>query len=268
MHAHTSAHLPPAFPGWMPSLPTPSNRPGRRITPPSRGSRSGLQLQLLPLMDPPVLADEGDPRAAGIWVSEDMSFSGGARGLTRRHLALQGVLLRLGMLGGSEGMATNRSLRTLVSSELTHVHVSSRDFEHLAADFKPPGTDDGAPLGAAFIDESRDWLVLDAERGFTNDSPEPTPALLSALARLAELPYPVRRRLTSAGDSAESIETWRPLMLETARKLMRRSLGEPGVGLTERSAELARQLGPVPLIHWLLSDLPMPVPDLRCERAR
>ena len=86
-------------------------------------------------------------------------------------------------------------------------------------------------------------------------------------AHLAELPYPARRRLTPAGESIEDLETWRPLMLDTARKLMRRSLGEPGVGLTERAADLARQLGPAPLIHWLLSDLPMPVPELRCERA-
>jgi hypothetical protein len=249
-------------------MPTPSRRPGRGITPPSRGSRSGLQLRLLSLVDPPVLADEGDPRAAGVWVSEDMSVMGGAHGLTTRHLALQGVLLRLGMLGGTEGVATNRALRTLTSSDLTHVHVNSADFRHLAADFTPLGGDESTAVSVAFIDETRDWLVLDAERSFSSKHPEPTPALLAALARLAELPYPARRRLSNPGDSLENLETWRPLLLDTARKLMRRSLGEPGVGLTERAADLARQLGAVPLIHWLLSDLPMPVPELQCERSR
>jgi hypothetical protein len=268
MHAHTTTHLPSPFPGLMPSLPQPPRRPGRAITPPSRGSRPGLQLRMLSLVEPPVLVDDGDPRAAGVWVSEDMSVAGGATGLTKRHLALEGVLLRLSMLGGKDGLATNRMLRTLVGSELTHVHVSSSDFKYLAADFAPLGSDDPTPFSVAFIDESRDWLVLDAERAFTSQSPEPTPALLAALARLAELPYPARRRLATSGESLESLETWKPLMLETARKLMRRSLGEPGVGLSERAADLARQLGPAPLIHWLLSDLPMPVPDLRCERMR
>lgn len=271
MHAHTRTHthFPSPFPGLMPSLPQPPRRPGRGITPPSRGSRPGLQLRMLSLVEPPVLVDEGDP-AAGVWVSEDMSVAGGATGLTKRHLALQGVLLRLSMLGGSDGLATNRKLRTLVGSELTHVYVSSSDFQHLAADFVPLGCDEPAPVGAAFVDESRDWLVLDAERSFTSQSPEPTPALLASLARLAELPYPARRRLNTSGESVESLETWKPLMLETARKLMRRSLGEPGVGLSERAADLARQLGPAPLIHWLLSDLPMPMPasELRCERMR
>jgi hypothetical protein len=220
------------------------------------------------LVEPPVLLDEGDPRAAGIWVSEELSVSGGAQGLTRRHLALQGTLLRLGALGGDDGLATNRMLRTLVSSDLTHVHVSSADFHHLAADFAPLGAEEAAQASVAFVDESRDWLVIDAERGFGGAGPDPAPALLAALARVAELPYPARRRLAGPGDSLESLETWRPLMLETARKLMRRSLGEPGVSLTERAADLARHLGPVPLIHWLLSDLPMPVPELHCERAR
>jgi hypothetical protein len=267
MHAHTLTHFPSPFPGVMPPLPTPPRRPGRRITPPSRGSRSGPQLRLLSLVDPPVLMDEGDPRAAGIWVSEDMPVSGGTQGVTRRHLALQGTLLRLAMLGGSDGLATNRMLRTLVSSDLTHVHVSSADFQSLAADFAPLGSDEAAPASVAFVDESRDWLVLDAERSFTGQNPEPTPALLAALARVAELPYPARRRLAAPGESHESLETWRPLVLETARKLMRRSLGEPGVSLSDRAVDLARQLGPVPLVHWLLSDLPMPVPELRCERA-
>jgi hypothetical protein len=268
MHAHSPLQFPPRFPGMMPPVPTPSRRPGRGITPPSRGSRAGLQLRLLSLVDPPVMVDEGDPRAAGIWVSEDMSVAGGAHGLATRHLALQGVLLRLSMLGGSEGMATNRALRTLTSSDLTHVHLSSADFQHLAADFTPLGSDETAPVGVAFIDEARDWLVLDAERSFSSKHPEPTPALLAALARLAELPYPSRRRLATPGESLESLETWRPLLLDTARKLMRRSLGEPGVGLTERAADLARQLGPAPLIHWLLSDLPMPMPAIQCERTR
>lgn len=267
MHAHTHTHFPPPFPGLMPPLPQPPRRPGRGITPPSRGSRPGLQLRMLSLVDPPVLRDAGDPRAAGVWVSEDMSVAGGATGLTKRHLALQGVLLRLSMLGGSDGVATNRMLRTLVGSELTHVHVSSSDFRRLAADFVPLGSDDPAPADVAFIDESREWLVLDAERSFSSQSPQPTPALLAALARLAELPYPARRRLAAAGESGECLETWKPLMLETARKLMRRSLGEPGVGLSDRAADLARQLGPAPLIHWLLSDLPMPVPELRDLRA-
>ncbi|MGM9488024.1 hypothetical protein [Ideonella sp. YS5] len=268
MYAPTPTHFPPRFPGVMPPLPTTPRRPGRGITPPSRGSRTGLQLRLLSLVDPPVLADEGDPRAAGVWVSEDMSVAGGAHGLTTRHLALQGVLLRLSMLGGHEGLATNRALRTLTSSDLTHVHVSSSDFQHLAADFTPLGSDEVAPISVAFIDETRDWLVLDAERSFSSKHPEPTPALLAALARLAELPYPARRCLTQPGESPESLEALRPLLLDTARKLMRRSLGEPGVGLTEHAADLARQLGPVPLIHWLLSDLPMPVPALAFERAR
>jgi hypothetical protein len=268
MHAHRLTHLPSPLPGLMPLAPTPSRRPGRAIVPPSRGSRTGPQLRLLSLVDPPVLRDEGDPRAAGIWVSEDMLGNGGVQGLTRRHLALQGTLLRLGMLAGSEGLATNRMLRTLVSSELTHVHVSSADFQRLAADFAPLGSDEATTASVAFVDESRDWLVLDAERSFTGHAPEPTPALLAALARAAELPYPARRRLATAGESPESLETWRPLMLETARKLMRRSLGEPGVSMSERATELTRQLGPAPLIHWLLSDLPMPVPDLHCERAR
>lgn len=267
-HTHAPTHFPPLFPGVMPTVPTPPRRPGRGITPPSRGSRPGLQLRRLSLMDPPVMMGEGDPRAAGVWVSEDMSVAGGATGLTRRHLALQGVLLRLSMLGGSDGLATNRMLRTLVSSELTHVHVSSSDFQYLAADFTPLGSEEPAQVGVAFIDESRDWLVLDAERCFSSQHIDPTPALLASLARLAELPYPARRRLVTPGESLESIETWRPLMLEAARKLMRRSLGEPGVGLSERAAELARQLGPAPLIHWLLSDLPMPVPELRNERIR
>jgi len=275
MHAHPLIHNPSPLPGLMTSIPPSPRRAGRGITPLSRGSRAGLPLRLLSLVDPPVLVDEGDPRAAGVWVSEDMSVSGGTHGLTRRHLALQGTLLRLGMLGGSHAVATNRKLRTLLGSELTHVHVSSADFRYLAADFAPLGSEEATSatsaatsISVAFIDESRDWLVLDAERSFAGNSPEPTPALLAALARLAELPYPARRRLTTAGESLEDLATWRPLLLDTARKLMRRSLGEPGVGLTERASELARQLGPAPLIHWLLSDLPMPVPELRCERAR
>lgn len=269
MHAHTLTQSPSPFSGLMPPLPTPARRPGRGITPPSRGSRAGLQLRLLSLVDPPVMMGEGDPRAAGIWVSQDMPVNGGTDGVTRRHLALQGTLLRLAMLGGSEGLATNRMLRTLTSSELTHVHVNSADFQSLAADFTPlgGGNETTAP-SVAFVDESRDWLVIDAERGFTGRHPEPTPALLAALARAAELPYPSRRRLGTPDESLESIETWRPLMLETARKLTRRSLGEPGVSLSDRAADLARQLGPAPLIHWLLADLPMPAAALHCERTR
>jgi hypothetical protein len=259
MHAHSLS------PSSLPFVP--DRRPGRANAPISRGSRAGLQLRMLSLVDPPVMAHEGNPRAAGLWVSDEMSQVSGERAVTTRHLELQGVLLRLEMLAGPEGLATNRALRLLTGSELTHVHASSSDFGQLAADFTPLGSDDTPIAGVAFIDETRDWLVLDAERSFIGGGTRPAPALIAALAQLAELPYPARRRLHAVSGPTEGAETWRALMLEAARKLTRRSLGEPGVGLSERAGELAQQLGPMPLIQWLLSDLPMPVAQIQVRRA-
>jgi len=232
-----------------------SLRPQRHM-PVSRSPRHGVSLRLQSLIDPPLRGDELDASAAGVLFSDDGSLSTDVRCLTARHLSLQGLLLKLEVLAGAQGPLTNRALHLLTGNRLSHVYACAEDFRRLACETSwargNPATH------AAFIDEARDWLVLDAEQAFVDHSAQPSPLLIDALAHLAELPFPARHSLAWLGGSAGGVRPndLGPLMLDTARKLIRSELGEAGITLSAPAAELVRRLGPATLVHWLLADLP------------
>ena len=231
-----------------------SLRPQRHM-PLTRGPRQSVSLRLQSLVDPPLRGDEHHARSAGVWFSDDGSLSTDARCLTARHLALQGLLLKLEVLAGTQGPLTNRALRLLTGNRLSHVYACAEDFRRLACETSWAR---GNPTThAAFIDEVRDWLVLDAEQAFIDHSARPSSMLISALAHLAELPFPAQRAWARL-DGAPGLQASElgPLMLDTARKLIRTELGEAGITLSVPAAELVERMGPTALVHWLLADLP------------
>ncbi|SFD78299.1 hypothetical protein [Paracidovorax konjaci] len=223
----------------------------------SRAGLPGVQLQLLSLVDPPVLLDDGFPQTSGLWVSSHLRFTGGAASLTRLHLALQGLLLRLETLAGPGCTAMNHTLRMLVDNRLTHVYASTADFQRLIGQYEPAPSREPQLVS---IDVAHDWLVVDAQQSFENASP--SAALIAALVRLAEVPGAARRRLAVPGETLESAQgANRSLMLETARALAQRGLGDSAAALSNPASALASQLGHGSLVQWLLTDLPIPVPD-------
>ncbi|RAR72715.1 hypothetical protein AX018_10778 [Paracidovorax anthurii] len=255
-----------ASPLTSPPLPSPPSSAWRsgasRLV--SRSGGPGVQLRLLSLVDPPVLLDDGFPQTSGLWVSSHLRFAGGVTSLTRLHLALQGLLLRLETLAGPGCTALNTTLRLLVDSRLTHVYASSVDFQRLTGQFSPAGSRDPSVVG---IDEMQEWLVVDAQQSFENAAP--SAALISSLVRMAEVPGTARRRPLMPGDATDAaLGTSHALMLETARALAQRSLGDTAVALSQPAMDLAARLGPAPLLHWLLTDLPIPasvlMPSLVC----
>lgn len=231
-----------------------ATRPQRHL-PLARGSRQGVSLRLQSLVEPPLRGDEHLVKAAGVWYSDNGALSTDVRCLTARHLALQGLLLKLELLAGTEGPLTNHTLRLLTGNRLSHVYACADDFRSLACETSWAR---GNPTThAAFIDEVKDWLVLDAEQAFIDYSAQPSPMLISALAHLAELPFPAQRLFAQIeGSAGGRVNELGPLMLDTARKLIRSELGEAGITLSGPAAELVRRMGPAALVHWLLADIP------------
>lgn len=239
-------------PTW--SLVPPPLQPMRRSTTPN-GAKQAVSLRLHSLVDPPVQGNDIHLKASGVWVSNGESPQIGSREVTARHLALQGLLLKLELLAGSHGPQANRMLRRMTEGQLTHVYASSADFRHLVREVPSSETHLAAP--AAFIDDAREWLVVDSQQAFAGTSADPSPALITSLAHLAE-PSPFERRVLALSDDPRDAQgALNALLLDTARKLMRRQLGEPGITLSGPAVELAKRLGEVNLVHWLLVDLPL-----------
>jgi hypothetical protein len=227
-----------------------------RQVPSVKSTRKTVSLRMQPLVDPPFRNDEHHEKTAGVWVSDDGSLATSVRSLTARHLTIQGLLLKLEVLGGYQGQLMNPALRLLTGNQLSHVYACEQDFRQLACE---SSWANGNPATrAAFIDQARSWLVLDAGQAFIADSAQPSPMLISALAHLAELPLAARSSFSGldvpcgvpAGDLG-------PLILDTARKLIRSGLGEAGITLSQPAADLVKHLGRHTLVHWLLADLPV-----------
>jgi len=228
-----------------------------RQVPTAKSTRKAVSLRMQPLVDPPFRNDELHEKTAGVWVSDNGSLASSARSLTARHLTLQGLLLKLELLGGSQGQLMNPALRLLTGNHLSHVYACEHDFRQLACE---TSWAEGNPATqAAFIDEARGWLVLDAEQSFIGDSAQPSATLISALAHLAELPFPARSSFFGLDVPPDvPASDLGPLILDTARKLIRSGLGESGITLSKPAAELVKRLGRTALVHWLLADLPAP----------
>ena len=191
-----------------------------------------------PLVDPLPAGEVRHLPAAGVWISGDDAAYADNQQLFERHLTLQSMLLHLEALGERPARQCNPRLARLLGDSITHVYASTGDFLMLRNTVGLP--DNGL---VAFIDETRDRFVLDADRGFTPQMPQkPTPALIVAVVRLAEAPQVMNQA------DAE--------VLETARKLARRVLGEGGITFTEPAKALAAKLGTRDLIRWLLSGTP------------
>jgi len=227
-----------------------------RQVPSARSTRKAVSLRMQPLVDPPFRNDEHHEKTAGVWVSDDGSLATSVRSLTARHLTIQGLLLKLEVLGGSQGQLMNPALRLLTGNQLSHVYACDHDFRQLACE---TSWADGNPATqAAFIDQARSWLVLDAGHAFIGDSPQPSPMLISALAHLAELPVAARSSFSDLHVPVNiPADDLGPLMLDTARKLIRSGLGEAGITLSKPAADLVKHLGRHTLVHWLLADLPV-----------
>lgn len=195
-------------------------------------------LRYHPLVDPLPAGEVRHLPAAGVWISGDDAAYADNQQLFERHLTLQSLLLHLEALGERPARQCNPRLARLLGDRITHVYASTGDFLMLRNSVGLP--DNGL---VAFIDEPRDRFVLDADRGFTHELPQkPTPALIVAVVRLAEAP-----EVTNQADAE---------VLETARKLARRVLGEGGITFTEPARQLAAKLGTRDLIRWLLSGTP------------
>lgn len=191
-----------------------------------------------PLVDPLPAGEIRHLPAAGVWISGDDAAYADNQQLFERHLTVQSLLLHLEALGERPARQCNPRLARLLGDSITHVYASTGDFLTLR---KTVGMADNGLV--AFIDETRDRFVLDADRGFTPQLPQkPTPALIVAVVRLAEAP-----QVSNQADAE---------VLETARKLARRVLGEGGITFTEPAKALAAKLGTRDLIRWLLSGTP------------
>jgi len=239
--------------------PSPARIPAavlQRHVPPPRNKRKAVSLRMQPLVDPPFRNDVQHEKTAGVWVSDDGSVASSVRSLTVRHLTVQGLLLKLEILGGDQGQLMNPSLRLLTGNHLSHVYACDQDFKQLACETSWAG---GNPTTrAAFIDEARSWLVLDAAEAFIGDSAQASPTLISALAHLAELPSAARASFSGLEVPSDvPADDLGPLMLDTARKLIRSGLGESGITLSKPASELVKRLGRHTLVHWLLADLPV-----------
>jgi len=225
----------------------------------------GVRLRLVSMVQPPIFLDDGFPRSSGLWVSSNLLLPGCESALTQRHMALQGMLVRLETLAGEEGRSLNRALRLLSDNQLSQVHANSADFERLRLPCATAGGGAGdaahADAAIACIDEEREWLLVDAQQGFQPGSVAPSPALIASLVRLAEVPAHARRKLVDAGDPAENIESAKPLVLEAARALAQQGLGDTKVQLSAQAIALADHLSPAHLIQWLLTDAALPFRD-------
>lgn len=214
-------------------------RPPRRPLPPSDIRDEGAPfLRYHPLVDPLPAGEVRHLPAAGVWISGDDAPFADNQQLFERHLTLQSLLLHLEALGERTARQANPRLARLLGDSITHVYATTCDFALLRSNAGLP--DNGL---VAFVDEPRDRFVLDADRGFTHTLPQkPTPALIVAVVRLAEAPQVLK-------DADAEV-------LETARKLARRVLGEGGITFTEPARQLAAKLGTRDLIRWLLSGTP------------
>ncbi|WCM87876.1 hypothetical protein [Acidovorax sp. NCPPB 3576] len=223
----------------------------------------GVRLRLVSMVQPPIFLDDGFPRSSGLWVSSNLLLPGCESALTQRHMAVQGLLVRLEALAGQEGRTLNRTLRLFSDNRLSQVHASSADFERLSAPSGLSGPAGPAASGTetACIDEEREWLLVDAQKGFHPGGVAPSAALIAALVRLAEVPVHARRRLVDAGDPAGTIEAAKPLVLEAARALAQQGLGDTKVQLSAQAIALAEHLSPAHLIQWLLTDAALPFRD-------
>ncbi len=224
---------------------------------------AGVRLRLVSMVQPPILLDDGFPRSSGLWVSSNLLLPGCESALTQRHMAVQGLLVRLEALAGQEGRELNRTLRLFSDNRLSQVHANSADFERLSA---PSGLSGPAvpPVcgdAIACIDEEREWLLVDAQKGFHPGGMAPSAALIASIVRLAEVPVHARRRLVDAGDPAGTIEAARPLVLEAARALVQQGLGDTKVQLSAQAIALGEHLSPAHLIQWLLTDAALPFRD-------
>jgi hypothetical protein len=215
-------------------------RPPRRPLSPSEIRDEGAPfLRYHPLVDPLPAGEVRHLPAAGVWISGDDAPYADPQQLFERHLTLQSLLLHLEALGERTARQANPRLARLLGDSITHVYATSGDFILLRNHVGLP--DNGL---VAFVDEPRDRFVLDADKGFTHDMPQkPTPALIVAVVRLAEAPQ------VMLNDADAEV-------LETARKLARRVLGEGGITFTEPARQLAAKLGTRDLIRWLLSGTP------------
>ncbi|WP_201501095.1 hypothetical protein, partial [Klebsiella oxytoca] len=92
------------------------------------GGRPGVQLRLVPLVEPPLLQGDGFPQAAGLWVSSQLRTPCATAQLARMHIALQGLLLRMEALAGGRAPASHPGLRMLVEGRLAHVYAGTSDF--------------------------------------------------------------------------------------------------------------------------------------------
>ncbi|GKT20978.1 hypothetical protein [Acidovorax sp. SUPP3334] len=221
----------------------------------------GVRLRLVSMVQPPIFLDDGFPRSSGLWVSSNLLLPGCESALTQRHMALQGLLVRLETLAGEEGRSLNRALRLLSDNQLSQVHANSADFERLRLPAAAAGDTAHGSAAIACIDEEREWLLVDAQQGFQPGSVSPSPALIASLVRLAEVPAHARRKLVDAGDPAGNIESAKPLVLEAARAFAQQGLGDTKVQLSAQALALADQLSPVHLIQWLLTDAALPFRD-------
>jgi hypothetical protein len=214
-------------------------RPPRRPLSPTEIRDEGAPfLRYHPLVDPLPAGEVRHLPAAGVWISGDDAPYADNQQLFERHLTLQSLLLLLEALGERTARQANPRLARLLGDSITHVYATTGDFAQLR---HSAGLHDNGLV--AFVDESRDRFVLDADRSFTPQLPQkPTPALIVAVVRLAEAPQVLK-------DADAEV-------LETARKLARRVLGEGGITFTEPARQLAAKLGTRDLIRWLLSGTP------------
>lgn len=231
-----------------------SQRPASAAAPEPKPSALPSSLLFHPLTDPPVAQQHdtrGSPRVGGVWCTQTL-LDGGARLLTRRHLALQAMQLKVDILLGDSGAVWNPPLRLFVNGQLNHAYLDGRSFAELA---KPQSSTHSEPsLQPSFIDAKRECVMIDASRFFWPDTAKLTAEAIQSIVLMSEAPNfaMLLRRTDANGEGAVTLRSEAIALQYFARQILRHALHEPGVELSPMSEQLVQQLQPCVIAQAIL----------------
>lgn len=206
-----------------------------------------------PLTDPPVTQprDARGSSCAGVWCTQAL-LDGGECLLTRRHLALQAMQLKVDILLGEAGAAWNPPLRSFVNGQLDHIYLDARSFAELAK--ASPSAHAEPSLQPSFIDAKRDCVVIDASRFFWPDTAKLTAEAIQSVVLMSEAPNfaMLLRRTDAHGEGAITLRSDAIALQYFARQILRNALHEPGVDLSPLAEQLVQRMPPCLIAQALL----------------